>query len=322
MKVDREVVRWYRLHANDLASRLPAGSLAAAARSGLQDSSPWSGVLSLHARVADVPVGAWEAPALVQVFGPRGAIYLVPRADLAVFTLGQLPRDATRLAAIEADAERYRERLADGETGLDNTRRTRWAGATGRFVLRWDARTTTVTAAPAPDADPEECRLELARRYLHVAGPATVAHLQWFVDGSRADAEATFAAIRPELVQVDAGGPPRWVLASDGEDLFGARPPAGVRLLPPDDPYLSRADKEVLVTDPGRRAELWPKAPAPGALLIDGDLAGTWRRQERRVTVAPWFARVTPPLEEAVAAEAAAMPLPGPPESAVVDWTL
>lgn len=62
-----------------------------AARAGLQDSSPRSALLSLHARVEGIQPDAWRDPILAQVFGPRGAIYVVPRSDVGVFTLGLLP---------------------------------------------------------------------------------------------------------------------------------------------------------------------------------------------------------------------------------------
>ena len=292
---------------------MPQGSLVAGARDGLQDSDPRSGLLSLHARVEGVDSEAWEAPDLAQVFGPRGAIYLVPRADIPVFTLGLLPRDEGRRAAIEADADRLCA-LWDSGHALPYDRSTRWAGATGRLLPRWDASHTIISARPAPDADPEDCRRELARRFLHVAGPATAAQLQWFTDGSRADAEATLAAIAGELTEVEVNGQARWLLSADAGLLAAAPPASGLRLLPPGDPYLARADKELLVADAGRRAEVWPRAPAPGVLVVGGEIAGTWRRRGPKITMWPWRAVPRDRVEE----EAATMPLPGSPH---VVWT-
>ena len=312
MIVDRAAVLRFRLAANYLDRRLPQGSLATAAAAGLQDGSPWSGLLSLHARVEEVPLEAWEDPDLAQVFGPRGAIYLVPSADVAVFTLGQLPRDPHRVAEIEAEADRC-VALLHHQDGLPNTRGVRWAGATGRLLARWDARTTTVIPAPRPDADAEWCRLELARRLLHFRGPATARQLAWYVEGSGADAKATLAALRDELVSVDVPGEDRWLLAADEDALAAAGEVRGVRLLPPDDPVLSRADKALLAPDPERRRQVWPKAPAPGALLVDGEIAGTWRRQGHTVTVTSWG----PGPEDEVWRETAAMPLGG---EAEVRW--
>ena len=41
-------------------------------------------------------------------------------------------------------------------------------------MIRWDgSHQPDIWNVPAPDIDPHEARLELARRYLHMFGPAT-----------------------------------------------------------------------------------------------------------------------------------------------------
>ena len=57
----------------------------------------------------------------------------------------------------------------------------RYAAPTGTVLIRWEgARQPTVWTVPPPDVDPRDARLELARRYLHVFGPATpAAFAQW-----------------------------------------------------------------------------------------------------------------------------------------------
>ena len=81
-------------------------------------------------------------------------------------------------------------------------------------------------------------------------------------------------ALRPARV---AGG--RW--------YGGAPKPKGVVLVPPHDPYLRQADRTLLVPDGRRRQQVWKALAAPGALLVDGEVAGTWRyrRTERKLTV-------------------------------------
>ena len=50
----------------------------------------------------------------------------------------------------------------------------RYAAPTGTILIRWEgARAPTIWTVPAPDVDPHDARLELARRYLHVFGPTT-----------------------------------------------------------------------------------------------------------------------------------------------------
>jgi hypothetical protein len=48
----------------------------------------------------------------------------------------------------------------------------------------------------------------------------------------------------------------------------------------------------------------------PGGLLIDGEIVGTWRRADQTMTIQPWR-RLSPAERDAVAAEAASLPLPG-----------
>ena len=84
------------------------------------------------------------------------------------------------------------------------------------------------------------------------------------------------------------------------------------RLLPSGDTFflLWGADRELLVPDAQRRSELWTSRVWPGALLLAGEIAGTWRRAKAVVDVEPWrpLSRVE---RDAVEAEAASMPLPG-----------
>src|SRR2546427_378154 len=90
--ITREHVLAFRQRATYLHRRLPPGRLVEAAFAGLQDSAPRSAVLALYARVKDVSPSAWKDPGFVQVWGPRGAVYVVPRRDVGVFTLGRFLR--------------------------------------------------------------------------------------------------------------------------------------------------------------------------------------------------------------------------------------
>ena len=50
----------------------------------------------------------------------------------------------------------------------------RYAALTGTLAIRWEgARRPTVWTVPPPEIEREEATRELARRYLHVFGPAT-----------------------------------------------------------------------------------------------------------------------------------------------------
>ena len=62
--------------------------------------------------------------------------------------------------------------------------------------------------------------------------------------------------------------------------------------------------------DPGRRDLLWTSRVWPGALLVGGEITGTWRRGGAVVDAQPWR-RLTAAERDAVEAEAASLPLPG-----------
>src|SRR5438309_9312152 len=117
--IARENVLAFRQRATFLHRRLPPGRLVDAAFAGLQDSAPRSAGLALHARVKDVSPSAWRDPRFVQVWGPRGAVYVVPSRDVAVFTLGRFPRNPVLAAAGKAAADKakraFRNRRAQPE---------------------------------------------------------------------------------------------------------------------------------------------------------------------------------------------------------------
>src|SRR5256885_13441100 len=109
--IKREKVLAFRQRATFLHRRLPPGRLVDAAFAGLQDSAPRSAVLALHARVKDVSPSAWRDPRFVQVWGPRGAVYVVPSRDVAVFTLGRSPRNPGFKTAGGSAAQKTRRAL-------------------------------------------------------------------------------------------------------------------------------------------------------------------------------------------------------------------
>jgi hypothetical protein len=103
------------------------------------------------------------------------------------------------------------------------------------------------------------------------------------------------------------------MLSSD-EDAARAEPgpPAPARLLPSGDAFflLQGADRALLVPDVDRQRELWTSRVWPGALLVGGEIIGTWRRAGAVLTVRPWRP-LSAAERDAVEAEAAFLPLPG-----------
>jgi hypothetical protein len=331
-RVTRRQVLAFRRRVGALDERLPKGrrSLRRAAWAGLQDSMPRAALLSIHARVAGTGAATWEDPSLVQVWGPRYSAYVIAAADLAVFTLGRLPREGKARRRAEETADRLdgllgSEAMPYGEAGRAlgvPPNSLRYATTTGRVLIRWDgARQPVVWTVPAPDADPGDARLELARRYLHVFGPATPGGFARWAGIPGAEGPAAFDALGRSLTPVTTPIGEAWILSRDEPAL--AAPPGPVapaRLLPSGDALylLQGEDRELLVPDAVHRSLLWTSRVWPGALLVEGEVAGIWRRTQDEVTISPWR-RLSGDERRAAEAEAAALPLPGA-EQIVVRW--
>jgi hypothetical protein len=113
-----------------------------------------------------------------------------------------------------------------------------------------------------------------------------------------------------------------WVLSRDEEAFRApAKPAAGARLLPSGDAYylLQGVDRELLVPDAELRGRLWTSRVWPGAVLVAGEIAGTWRRAQANLTITPWL-RLGREKREAVEAEAQTLPLPGVEGRIAVRW--
>jgi len=317
LPLTRAQILGHRRRAGSLDSRLPGGapSLRRAAWAGLQDSMPRAAVLSMHARVEGVVPEAWDDPTLVQLWGPRYSLFVVAAEDRAVFTLGRLPEDDKGLRRAVDTADRL-EAFLDGRElpfGQAGHNSLRYGAATGRLLLRWTgARQPTVRVVPAPAMEPSDARAELVRRYLHIYGPGTAASFaDWAAVASRS-ARATFEAIAGELLAVHTPVGDGWILGAD-EPSFLRKPdrPAGARLLPSGDSYwlYQGADRELLVPDAAQRPLLWTPRVWPGALLVAGEISGTWRRADADIRIEAWrsFSRGE---REAIEAEASSLPLP------------
>jgi Winged helix DNA-binding domain len=112
-------------------------------------------------------------------------------------------------------------------------------------------------------------RFQLIPAYLRLLGPATPKHVADYLDAPLAEVKSRW----PEAaVEVSVGPEKRWALGD-----LGAEPVPGVRLLGPYDLFLQAKDRPLLVGDPARAKALWPVLGRPGAVLVDGDLAGLWR---------------------------------------------
>jgi hypothetical protein len=333
LDLTRQQILAFRRGVGALDERLPRSrrSLRRAAWAGLQDSMPRAALLSIHARIEGTEPSTWEDPSLVQLWGPRFSVFVVAARDLAVFTLGTLPDDAKgRHRAEDLTARLHAflggKRMTYGAAGRAlnvHPNRLKYAAATGRVLIRWEgARLPTVWTVPPPEVDPRPARLELARRYLHIYGPATPqAFARWAGIGPK-HGVAAFDALQRSLIAVRTPIGDAWLLTGDEPTVRApAGPAAPARLLPSGDAYflLQGAERELLVPNAARRRALWTPRVWPGGLLLDGEIVGTWRRAGATMTVEPWR-RLAHAERDAVQREAESLPLPGTEGRIAVRW--
>jgi hypothetical protein len=294
---------------------------------------PRAALLSLHARVEAIGPSSWEDPALMQVWGPRWAVYVVAKRDVALFTVSRYPDDprgravAEEMAAgVAARAGKKRVKFDDAASFVSgDPNRIRYAMATGTVAIRWDgARQPDVWVIPRPKISPADARQEVARRHLHIFGPATAASFAAWLGVDPRQGRATYdeLAAADEIVAVATPLGDAFILTAD-EPSFRRKPdkPAAARLLPSGDAFtlLKGAERDLLVPDAGNRERLWTPRVWPGALLVNGEIAGTWRRDQHRLTISAWR-RLSPADRQAAESEALALPLPRLVKPMAVTW--
>lgn len=332
LQLSRDEILAYRRKVSALDERLPPSprSLEMAATVGLQDSMPRAALLSIHARVSDISPLTWERPPLVQVWGPRYNAFVITESDLAMFTLGRLPDEPKARKRADDTADRLEVALAGERMDCRDAARLvglhpnalRYAAPTGRFLIYWDgARQPLVWSVPAPPVDALDARLELARRFLHVFGPVTSDSFASWAGIRPEAATATFQALASELIPVVTPIGEGWILADDETDFRSGEGAASTRLLPSGDSYylLRGKDRELLVPDADRRNQLWTSRVWPGGVLLDGEIVGTWRRSQHKVTVHQWQP-ISPAGRQAIEGEAASFPLPGLTRPSTINW--
>ena len=333
VELTRKRILAFRRRVGGLDERMPPGeeSLRKAAWAGLQDSMPRAALLSLHARIDGIEPSSWEDPSLAQLWGPRYSTYVVAKRDFALFSLGRLPDNAKSRLRAERIAEQLHAhlggaRMSDREAGEAlgvNSNSFRYAAPTGTVAIRWEgARAPTLWTVVAPEIEPADACRELARRYLHVFGPTTAGSFARWAGISRSSAAAAFASLEGSLLPVRSPLGDELLLADDEPAMRAAETAAAhARLLPSGDAYflLDGAERELLVPQAAQRQRLWTSRVWPGAVLVEGEIRGTWRRANHIVRIDAW-ARLSHATRDAIEAEAGTLPLPGIDRQIEVAW--
>ena len=276
----------------------------------------------------DVRDALWKTRELVKGATLRTTLHLHPAGDLSLWK--SLPT-GTRWREVKwlewqgltlAEAERLREQvlavLDDGEPRTRAEIGAAIGGPAGAHIASdsWGhflapagdrlchgpplGRNVTFTrcdlwVAGWHEPDVQEAQLEACRRYLATYGPATrdeVGH--WL---GRKPPDDVWDALG--LEEVDVEGYSTFVLPGDE---FQDRTPSGVRLLSHYDVYVVACHpREHLIPEQKERIFLRGAGPNP-ALLVDGRVAGVWRRTQRgrrvEILVEPFRPLTKAQLEE------------------------
>ena len=347
MDVDRSTVLAYRVGALGLATRsadrpadLPVLDL------GVQEYTPGSLQVALAARTEaelddDRLLMVWAARGAPHLHRRRDlkalvkALWPVSDADAAVrIKSGQIPAAGKLgIQAFTRTAQAFREvvhsSMPRGEVSTQVSARVpseltydcrtcaarhiagnvwQHSGLAGGIEVESRGRDATLgplrNAPPVP-ADNEGVD-QLITTYLRLLGPAGPGEVAKYLGSSTAEIKKVWPA---GLAEVRIDGRKAWLPASSLPALSAARAVPGVRLVPPMDPLLQARDRDLLVPDKAQQKEIWRLLGNPGALLIDGEIAGVWRakmagRKRLDLTVTP-FGTLSSPARKAVEQESA-----------------
>jgi hypothetical protein len=346
MKAGRADALAFRLARHHLTERLGAGEAAAAAVVGLQDTPPGAAALALAAR-ADAPPAALEELVLVPsvrgaplaVAREDLAVFTAglepPDEEAAKVVVGNAWKELEGIGAMEAldrVSDAVADSLAGGPLARDDFHQAlrerlpkellwwcrgcnshhvhpslwRATGIRGVLAIVGREGRSAVFGAPPKPKRVKDPGAALARRFLSAYGPARPQLLAGWAGIATSHADALWERAG-ELAQLDLDGRKAWLLAADEAALGAAPKPRGVRLLGNLDPIMTMRDRELLVPDDAVRKQIWKVLGGPGAVLVDGEVAGLWRAAKKGkklvVTVEP-LATLRPAARRALTAEA------------------
>jgi len=342
---DRTATVRARLASHALLATATGPDDVLALRTGVQDAGPGTGPASLALRLgsAEAVLGGVADGSLVTVQSLRGVPHLHRAADLADLRAAAVPTSRADLEVVcgpveDALAERD-DPVGEVAVVLDQVVRAasgpvRKADLSGTATGELDD-VLTPWCVPCGVRHPVDGLFRLATlraRLALVPGERTQTYVRLPGRGgpTRPPAPATRAARTRLLAAAGRLADPLdveqtatwlgWSTASVRDLLPAARTPGRdqargrdddatpARLLPARDPWLRGSDRRWLLgARADRRPEVFRSLHAPGVVLVDGEVAGTWRQQKKggslRCEVDAW-ARLTATHRRALAADA------------------
>ena len=155
------------------------------------------------------------------------------------------------------------------------------SGGEGRFAHREHWLPEMVWEPPTRD----DANVELARRFLHTFGPATVKDYAYWRGITAKRASEGFGALEDEMSKVESGAMELSILRKDLDILMESPPPKiqwPVKLLYRFDPLLLGHKDKSWIIDLKHYNKVWiPAGHINGTILAGGRIQGTWNYKRR-----------------------------------------
>jgi hypothetical protein len=284
---------------------------------GLQAQLPSSPYLALWARVDGFERAALERALkqrrVAKVLLMRSTMHLVSARDLPYFDAAvREARTLTRARGVERPPDKLVERVVALTRERPRTRKELMEalGFDSRTQAVEEIRTYYLVIALArleqtPECafygfrgspqyepagheqpPPDEAAAYTVSRYLAAFGPATRADVSQWSGVPIRDLAAGFEALRLRTFRDEQG---RELLDLPRAPLAPADAPAPPRLLPRwDELLLAHKDRTRVLPDEYRKTVIHKNGDVQQSFLVDGTVAGLWRRQDDRIVLEPF----------------------------------
>ena len=313
------------LRAHALVELAPSMSEAIVAAAGIYGTAPVSH-LGLAARLdgyspAGLEQARLEERSILRTPGPRGSVFIAPRALVPAFLGLSRPRTARRVLLNEGMSEAELERLMDrteaavaGTSATSKELRERLGaddpgGPRMTLLLRAMVGEARLVAAEpvggeratayryagmaewAPDLGPrlqvEEALAVMAPMWMRANGPGTADDLAWWAGVTRRQAKAALTAIDARVVQIDGLGGEQWATEEVLDGLASAQTSGVVRLLPVWDAWLmARRERSRILDDAHRPLVVDRSGNVTNTITLDGRVVGVWDEDGETLLVA------------------------------------
>jgi hypothetical protein len=303
----RQQVLFHRIHQHELDRRVASAAELAVFSLGVQDNTSGSALLSLAARLHDPSVDEFTV-----TWSVRGAPHLHRAGELKAFAralwpwsdadararaarpkvddmVASLRHIATAMRSIvtkpmtKGDVSKALTPLAPRQTvepcrgcGTEHVSDPifRLGALPAGLRILPEEKTVTFERIHGWPVVPRRTAgfHELVHRYLSLHGPAGPSEVAGYFGTTTREVKKQWPA--EGLVEVTVEGQRAWL--PEDVEIVDAEPP-DVRLLPPTDPYLQARDRDLLLPDKAAQKDIFRILGRRGAILVDGEIAGSWQ---------------------------------------------